>query len=319
MVDERRELRGATLDGAYYIEGVLGVGGTSVVFDARRLDDGRAVAIKTLREKFAYHPDLIRRLRREAEVARGVVHPGIVHVFDDGTLPDGTPYIVLERLEGTCMITLLRRAGTLPAEEVAVIMARVSAVLHAAHVAGYVHRDMKPEHVVLDRAEDCSLDVRVLDFGVCASAHAEQQERERERGRVFGTPSYVSPEQASGNPEIDGRADIFGLGICMFEALTGSLPFSGSTISNLLRSIIRDQAPPPSELLPELDPAMDAIVERALSNDAEARFPTARALARALLSVVEDRRAVERSIASKLTEPVMPLVKTRRRRRVVAA
>lgn len=294
---ERAELHGAVVGGRYRLGRPLGIGGTSVVFEAERLSDGAPVVVKMLRDAFAFHAELARRLRREAEVARVVAHPGIVTVLDEGTLDDGSPFLVLERLSGECVARLLHRHGPLPPHYVAAITIRAAAILHAAHAHGYVHRDIKPEHVVLDRTSDGYLDVRLLDFGVCASSRASEEEREAERGRVYGTPAYVSPEQAGGKPEVDARADVFSLGTFMFEALTGRPPFTGPNVANVLRRIIREDAPRVGLLLPDLDLRFDDVVSRAMARRPEDRFPSARSLARALLPLAGDRRRTEAEIA----------------------
>lgn len=297
---ERGELRGTVLEGQYRLGSPLGIGGTSVVFDAERLSDGASVVVKVLRETFAFNAELVRRLRREAEVARRVVHPGIVPVLGEGLLEDGSPYLVLERLEGECVARLLRRCGPMKPSHVGVIAIRAAAILHAAHSLGYVHRDIKPEHIVLARTPDGRLDVRILDFGVCAASTAPEEEREAERGRVYGTPAYVSPEQAYGDPFVDARADVFALGTSMFEALTGRAPFLGSNVANLLKRIIREDAPRVGLLLPDLDLRYDFVVSRAMSRRLEDRFVSARALARALLPLVGQRTEVERELAGLL-------------------
>ncbi len=298
--DERSELRGTTLDGRYRLGACVGVGGTGVVFEATRLTDGRAVVIKTLRPVFAFHADLVRRLRREAEVARRVAHPAIVPVLDEGTLSDGSPYLVMERIGGEPLLRMLHRVGILDVADALVIARRLCDVLHRAHSFGYVHRDVKPEHVILGRTADGELTLRLLDFGVCAADTAPADERERERGRVFGTPSYVSPEQACGDPDVDARADVFGLGVVLFESLAGRLPFGGSTVTNLLRRIIREDAPPLSHCAPQVSPELDALVARMLARKREDRFPTARAVSRAIAPLLVDARAAERRLAAEL-------------------
>lgn len=317
-MDERGELRGRTLDGRYRLGDVLGIGGTAVVFAAERIDaradDDPDLVVKVMRPQFVDNADLARRLRREAEVWRTVRHPGLVPVLDEGTLPDGSPYLVLERVRGECMQRLLRRLGTLSPDLVGAISMRVASILHAAHAHGYVHRDVKPEHILLDRAEDGSLRVRLLDFGVCAAATAPKDERDREIGRVYGTPSYVSPEQASGDPDVDARADVFGLGVVMYEALTGKLPFSGSNVSALLRRIIREDAPRAALARHDLDIAFDEVVATALARDPEDRFPSMRSFSRALTALVADRRSVDHRLTAVLRfEPSRPV------RRIVAA
>lgn len=297
---ERAKLYGAVVGGRYRLVRALGIGGTAVVFEAERLSDGAALVVKTLRDSFAFNPELIARMHREGEVARKVAHPGIVPVLDQGLLDDGSPFLVLERLTGECVARLLHRRGPLPPPYVAAITVRAAAILHAAHAHGYVHRDIKPEHVVLDRTQDGRLDVRVLDFGVCASARMSVEERDAERGRVYGTPAYVSPEQAAGEPNVDPRADVFSLGTFMFEALTGRVPFTGPNVANVLRRILREDAPRVGLLLPDLDLRFDDVVARALARKPEDRFPSARALARALLPLCGDRFHIEGELAQLL-------------------
>jgi serine/threonine-protein kinase len=203
-------------------------------------------------------------------------------------------------LTGESMTRMLLRKTVLPVDTVAALVSRIAAILHAAHCTGYVHRDVKPEHLLLEPSSTGDLVAYLLDFGVCSSEDAPPDEKERERGKVFGTPSYVSPEQAAGEVEIDGRADLFSLGVLAFEALTGRLPFTGSTVSKLLLRIIREDAPRVSDLMPKIDPAIDDIVARLLARDPNDRFPSARAVARALAPYVGDRKLVERRIASSL-------------------
>lgn len=298
---ERAELCGEVLDGRYEIARRIGLGGTGVVFEAS-CRDGSKVAIKTLRPCFVNHIDLGVRLRREGEVSRRVAHPGIVKILDEGTLRDGSPYLVMPLMYGESLARLLLRNTELSGGEVAVLAARVAAILHSAHAAGYVHRDVKPEHILLNRSATGDLTVHLLDFGVCASAFAPEEEKKREQGKVFGTPSYVSPEQASGKADVDGRADLFSLGIVMFEALSGRVPFSGPTVSKLLIRIIRDDAPRVRDVQQNVDPNLDLLVSRLLARDPKDRLPSARALSRALSPFASDRREVERSIASMLHE-----------------
>ena len=299
-VEERGELRGQVLDGRYRIGRRIGLGGTGVVFEATCTQSSDVFALKTLRPCYVNHPDLGRRLRREAEVARRVRHPGVAPVLDEGTLDDGSPYIVMPLLTGESLNRVLLRMNHLPVGAVAALAGRVAAILHSAHCVGYVHRDVKPEHVLLDLSPSGELLVYLLDFGVCASREAPAEEREREKGKVFGTPSYVSPEQAAGECDVDGRADLFGLGILMFEALSGRLPFFGANVTKLLVRIIREDAPRLSELVPGVDPMIDHIVARLLARDPEDRFPSARALARALLPLIGERGQAEKHVASVL-------------------
>lgn len=300
QTDERAALLGQTLDNRYEILRCIGGGGTGIVFEAEHLAERRTVAIKTLRPRFVSHPDLPRRLLREAEVSRRVRHPGIVPVLDEGALSDGSPYLVMPLLGGESLSRLLLRQPTLSVEGALLIAARVAAILHGAHCVGYVHRDVKPDHVLLDIGRRGELLVCLLDFGVCASTDAPADEREREQGKVFGTPSYVSPEQASGKPDVDPRADLFSLGVLLFEALSGRPPFADASVSKLLLRIIREEAPRLSEVTPAIATPVDDLVARLLARDPEDRFPSARALSRALASHVGDRARAEARLVALL-------------------
>ena len=297
---ERIELRGQLLDGRYRIGHAIGTGGTGIVFEAERLATLERVVVKMLRPAHAGNPDLISRVRREVEVARRVFHPGIVPVIDHGTLYDGSPYLVMKHMRSESLSSYLRRCGPIGPREIAVIVARLASVLHSVHRHGYVHRDIKPEHILLNRGAYGELDLHLLDFGVCAADTAPSDERGRERGRVYGTPSYASPEQASGNPFVDGRADLFGIGVMMFEALTGKLPFTGPDVTAVLKRIIREDAPSIRLYTPHLEDGLEALVRKLLSRNPAQRHPSARALMRALDPWLVERVRTERMLAATL-------------------
>lgn len=301
---ERRELVGKILDGRYRLGNPIGLGGTGIVFEAERLATLERVVVKMLRPTHAGNADLRARLRREVEVARRVFHPGIVPVIDHGTLHDGSPYLVMRFMRSESLATYLRRSGPLDARELAVIVARLASILHSVHRHGYVHRDIKPEHILMNRGAYGELDVHLLDFGVCAAETAPSDERGRERGRVYGTPSYASPEQASGNPFVDARADLFGVGITMFESLTGRLPFTGNDVNTVLRRIIREDAPRASLVCPWVCGGMDELLGKLMHRNPAARHPSARALMRALEPWLQERVKTERALAKNLQVPV---------------
>jgi serine/threonine-protein kinase len=298
--DERSELRGQLLDGRYRIGNAIGMGGTGIVYEAERLATLERVVVKMLRPTHSGNPDLMSRVLREVEVARRVFHPGIVPVIDHGTLYDGSPYLVMKHMRSESLSSYLQRCGPLNTRQISVIVARLSSILHSVHRHGYVHRDIKPEHILLNRGGCGELDVHLLDFGVCAADTAPPDERARERGRVYGTPNYASPEQASGNPFVDARADLFGIGITMFEALTSKLPFTGSDVTAVLRRIIGEDAPRARHLSPHVDDQMDGLIAKLLSRNPAGRHPSARALMRALDPWLQDRVATERVLAATL-------------------
>ncbi len=297
--ESRWAMRGTVLDGRYRLGAVLGVGGTGVVFEGHRVGDSRPLVVKTLRSRFASHAEIARRLLREAEVGRMVRHPALVRVLDRGWLPDGSPYVVFERARGESLSGLLRRCGPLPWDEAAALALQAADALAAVHARGYVHRDVKPEHLLLRFDASGRLRLRLLDFGVCALRDPSPEERTLEQGRVYGTPSYVSPEQASGDPMVDGRADVYGLGVLLFEATSGRLPFYAKDVTRLLRRVIRGGAPPLVEMAP-VPPAFAALVDRAMARERSDRFPTMRAMARALVGALGDRRSAEQRLGARL-------------------
>ncbi|QQR90726.1 MAG: serine/threonine protein kinase [Myxococcales bacterium] len=298
--NERSNLRGTVLDGRYHMGSCIGVGGTGLVFEAQCVETGHEFAVKMLQSRFATNPDLCRRLRREAQVARTVAHPSVVTVHDQGLLSDGSPYAVMEKVSGESLSRFFDRFQVLDPQHMAAIGIRIAAILHRVHRLGYTHRDLKPEHVLLDRTADGGLKVQLLDFGVCASLTMSPEERRLEQGRVYGTPNFVSPEQASGNPFVDGRADIFSLGVVLFQGLTGRLPFTGSHVPTLLSRIMLKDAPRVELIAQHIDRDMDAIVARSLARRREERFQNARAIARALSYHVPNRAQVEQEVASNL-------------------
>lgn len=314
--EERAELVGTCLDGRFLIEYQIAVGGTGVVFFAHDQRDDRPVVVKTMRPKYTAHADLNRRLQREAEVARRVRHPGIADVVYEGRLLDGSAFVVFEYVDGVSLASLLYRVGRLSVEQTCFLGGRVASILQRAHEAGYVHRDVKPEHIVLCNSRD-GLSIRLIDFGVCAAVTAPQDERERERGRVFGTPSYVSPEQAAGIPEVCPGADIFGLGVTMFECLAGRVPFTGRDVTDLLRKIIRCDSRSLCELRPDVNAAVVLMIERAMARAPEDRFASARFMARACNRYVASPTEVSAGLLARAMglpalhteQPTTPLVR----------
>jgi serine/threonine-protein kinase len=202
-----------------------------------------------------------------------------VACLGQGSLHDGSPYVAFERVRGDSLLVLLRRWGRLSVGEALVVGQRVARILAAVHAAGYVHRDVKPEHVMLCH-DGPLLNVRLLDFGVCIGPSTES-ESPRSRFGVYGTPGYASPEQASAEP-VDERSDLFGLGATLFEALTGRLPFAGKNPAVVLTNTLSVPALPLSRLRHDCPRAVEALVGQLLSRDREHRPSNARVVAREL-------------------------------------
>jgi serine/threonine protein kinase len=251
------------IGGRYCIERTLGGGGMAVVYAARddRLD--RMVAVKVLAENLAAQPEIRRRFLREARIAAALSHPNIVEIFDSGE--NGQPYIVMEYVPGPTLAHELHRRGPFAAEDASRIAAEAAAGLGHAHAAGIVHRDVKPENLLLGPGDG----VKIADFGI---AHALDGTRLTSTGTVLGTAAYLAPEQARGEP-VSPATDVYGLGAVLYELLTGRPPHSAATLTELLARKLEDPDPP-ATLRPAVSPALDALVERCLALDPGMR-PTA--------------------------------------------
>lgn len=260
---------GVCLAGTYEIVRMIGEGGMGRVYEARhaRLPSKR-FAIKLLHQELAQKPDVVARFQQEAEAVSGLVHPNVVSVHDLNHTLDGRPYIVAELLEGEELGCLLDRVGKLPAPSAVHIVRRVCRALAAAHARGIVHRDMKPENVFLS-GNAVLPSVKVLDFGI--SKVAESSHNLTQTGVVMGTPAYMAPEQARGD-KVDERADIYAVGAILYRAVTGQKPFAGLDPMATLTAVLVDEPPRPCALEPELPPALELVIQRAMAKKPQERY-----------------------------------------------
>ncbi|MGK4002680.1 protein kinase [Sorangium sp. So ce1036] len=252
----------------------LGQGGMGSVWLAEHVALRTQVAVKFLRDTYADHPLAVERLRREAEAAARIQSPHVVRVFDLGCTDQGTPYIVMEHLEGETLHDLLARRGRLSLDETACIVRQLGAALARAHEAGVVHRDIKPENVFLVAGERDPF-VKVLDFGI-AKDTAGDAERLTMTGAILGTPHFMSPEQMAGGTRVGPASDLWSLGVVSYLCLTGRTPFGGATIAAVAVAIDRGPPPLPSRLVPGLPPAIDAWLLSLLQPDPARRAQSAR-------------------------------------------
>lgn len=293
---ERREsglLEGGVVAGQYRLGSKLGVGASGAIWEATRLSDGRVVAIKLLRAAVAHDTVAADRLRREAAALGLAWHPNVVEVYDDGHLPDGTSYLVMERLYGESLSERLRRVGTLEPSQLLPVALQVCDALGAVHAAGIVHRDLKPSNIFLakDPPGDAATGapgqpaetVKILDFGIARVEWAET--RLTNAGAPLGTPGYMSPEQEQGL-EIDARSDLFALGSIIFECLTGSPPpmTSAEFRSEPRGPIVDSTVQLAFRQIPE---RWRVVVERATDPLPRNRYPDARSMKEALLELRE--------------------------------
>jgi serine/threonine-protein kinase len=277
----RRDLIGKTIGGKYNIRAILGEGGMGTVFEALNLAIGRQVAIKVLHATQLRKKDAVRRFHQEARAAGAIGHPNICEVYDLGTLEDGCPYLVMEKLVGETLADRIAREGGLPAAEVVDVVTQVLSGLVAAHEKGIVHRDIKPENVFLTKRVGCPPVAKLVDFGVSkiiAAQRAESDDQELDltrTGIVLGTPYYLAPEQARGDRNLDARVDLYAAGVVLYEALTGRRPFTASNYNALLINILTKSPRPPRELRPDLPAAFDAVLRKAMAREPFDRYQTA--------------------------------------------
>jgi serine/threonine-protein kinase len=253
------------LTGRYEIEGKIGEGGMATVFRGRDQVLGRTVAIKVLSPRYAGDPTFVERFRREAQAAARLNHPNVVNVFDTGS--DGNiHFIVMEYVQGRTLEDILRAEGRLQPERAVEIAENVAAALSFAHREGLVHRDIKPANVMITPTGE----VKVMDFGI---ARASSTETLTQTATVLGTASYLSPEQAQGEP-VDGRSDIYSLGVVLYEMLTGQVPFTGDTAVAVAYKHVREDPTLPTRIEPRIPQALEAVVMKALAKNPANRYQT---------------------------------------------
>lgn len=280
---------GRVAPGGYRIEALIGRGGMGAVFRAVDERTGEPVALKILYRGCRKGSESGRRFEREARVAGSLGHPNIVEVFDLGHFDDGTPFHVMELLEGQSLAQRIEAEGALPEGEVLEIAEQILGALEAAHERQVIHRDLKPDNVFLVEREGVTI-AKLLDFGV-SKVLTEQTEPTARTGVVLGTPYYLSPEQARGVQDIDHRVDIWAMGVLLYESLTGVLPFNAGSHDQLLRKILSSKPVPPSRFQARLTPEVEAVVLRALSTNRDDRP----ASAAAMLDLLRQARAARGS------------------------
>jgi predicted Ser/Thr protein kinase len=278
--DPLRQALELKLGGQYRILRLLGRGGMGAVYLARDLTLEREVAIKVVRPASA-SAAMYDRFRREARTAAQLSHPNIVPLHAFGQV-DGMPFFVMGYVRGESLADRLRREGRVPEEDARRILAEIADALDHAHRQGVVHRDIKPDNVLLEDATGRAL---LTDFGIAKSIG--RGETLTQYGSVVGTPHYMSPEQAAGHAGIDGRSDLYSLGVMGYGMLTGRLPFEGTSAADILSKHLTQEPPSLRSLLPSVSDATQQAIERCLAKDPEKRWPDARAL-RASLGTVED-------------------------------
>jgi eukaryotic-like serine/threonine-protein kinase len=299
-------LLGTTLNDRYRLEARIGAGGMSTVYRALDTTLQRRVAVKLMNREVASDSDQLERFRREARAVAQLSHPNIVGVIDAGE-DDGRPYIVFEYVDGETLKDRIRRLGRLPIAEAVAYSIEIARALGAAHARHIVHRDVKPQNVLIDEEGTA----KVTDFGIARTLDEEGLTAD---GRVLGTTDYVSPEQALGQ-HVTGQSDLYSLGIALYEMLTGEVPFKGENQVAVAMKHVRETLPDVRTLRPEVSAALAAVVETATAKRVEERY----ADDAELIADLEDVLAIETARAGSATGEVTSVLRTlpaRKQRRV---
>ncbi len=258
---------GAFFAERYRIDGMLGTGAMGKVFRATDLTNGTAVALKILHPDKARKEQVLARFRREAQILSEIGHPGIVRVLDNGRSSDGIDYIAMEILKGGTLRDRLRERGALSPRELLPILVTIADALGAAHAKGVVHRDLKPDNIMLPEGGA----VKVVDFGLSL---LDTDNRMTKTGVMLGTPRYMAPEQIRSAKDVDPRVDVYALGVIAHEALTNASPFPAQDAGQLLGCVMEGRILRLEEQRPDLPPGVGDVVRRAMAKDRRERFAT---------------------------------------------
>jgi eukaryotic-like serine/threonine-protein kinase len=279
----RDPIVGSVVAGKYRIDGEIGRGGMGAVYRATHVMLNKTVAVKTIKPDLVDSTETVQRFQREARAATSLEHPNIVAVYDLGQAEDGALYIAMEFVNGLNLKDAIRGSGPMPPERIAPLLTQVASALARAHRNHIVHRDLKPQNLMIAIDANGQEQVKLLDFGIAKSLEEGTTTQLTAAGFSLGTPHYMAPEQALGE-EVDGRADIYALGVILYEMLVGDVPFNAASAPAVLIMHLNDAPQPPSRRRPDLaiPPALEAIALRCLEKDPAQRFQTAEEFSAAL-------------------------------------
>ncbi len=290
---------GRVFVGKYRIDRLVGEGGMGRVYEARQLALDKIVCLKVVRRELA-DDETQARFQREARAASRLNHPNSIQVLDFGAGEEGELYLVIEYVDGRDLQQLSAEAAPMPEPRVCHLMAQVLDALTEAHSRMVVHRDLKPENIMVTSLRGDPDFVKVLDFGIATIQDGKS--RITRAGVVFGTPEYLSPEQARGE-ELDGRSDVYSAGVILYQLVTGRLPFQSTTPMGYVLKHAQEPPLPPRQALPTLSPAMESLIERALSKRREERPVSASAMRDELLAIGRAEEVGTVALAAKPRSP----------------
>src|SRR5512133_1463373 len=294
---------GRTVNGKFRIEGLVGQGGMGRVYRARHLALDRPVVLKMLHKAYSSDAQVVQRFQREARAASRLDHPNSIAVLDFGEAEDGTLFMAMEYLSGRDLARIIADEFPLGEARIVRIGAQMLSALAEAHAQGIVHRDLKPENVMVEPRRGEPDFVKVLDFGIAKiTAPGANEPKLTQAGLVCGTPEYMSPEQARG-ADIDLRSDLYSTGVILYQLATGALPFASDTPVGFLTKHLSETPMPARQKNPQVSPALDAVIARALEKDPAARFQSADEMREALLACAHPGAPVPARATAAATAP----------------
>jgi serine/threonine-protein kinase len=301
---------GRVLDGKYRIDGFLKRGGMGSVYRGTHLMLKKPIAIKLIRPELVTSNDMVKRFVREARAAANLSHPNIVTVHDLGQDKDGTLYIIMDVVAGRSLKEVIQAEGPWEPARALRFMRSVASALSVAHRNGVVHRDLKPQNIMVFTDSEGNESPKLLDFGIAKTLEPDSPAL-TSTGMVLGTPHYMSAEQAKGLPA-DNRSDIYALGVILYEMLVGRVPFDDKSIPSILVKHLTEPPPPPSTLRGDIPPAVEALVLRCLEKDPEKRVQSADDLGRTLSGLMDTKRgqSLDPTMAMDFTPEMEPTVAT---------
>jgi serine/threonine protein kinase len=274
------------LDDKYQIDGIVGQGGMGTVYEATHVTLGRRVAIKTMHPRYATEESVVKRFFREAQLAASLGHDNICEVTDIGTTTDGLHYLVMPLLSGSSFDDVIRRQPALPLSQIGDIVCQILSALNVAHREQIVHRDLKPENVFITKVGDRNDFVKLLDFGISKIMGQSAATELTKTGTVLGTCHYMAPEQAKGAKDLDHRVDIYAVGVILYKALTGTVPFEGDSYNEIMYKILVESFSPPRRINPAIPGPVEQVVLKAMAREPEARYQSATEMRSALKQAV---------------------------------
>jgi serine/threonine-protein kinase len=303
--DDPGVCEGDVLAGKYRVDEVLGIGGMGVVVAAHHLQLDEKVAIKFLLPHALRNEEAVARFEREARAAVKIKSEHVARVIDVGALDNGAPYMVMEHLDGHDLNTWLHERGPLDVEQAVEFVLQACEALAEAHALGIIHRDLKPANLVCIRRRDGLLSVKVLDFGISKVTGVGASESDMgmtNTQAMMGSPMYMSPEQMRSAKDVDPRADLWSLGIILFELLSGSPPFTADSMPQLVLKVMTGSPPELREARPEVPPGLDKVILRCLEKDRDDRYANVAELASALAEFGPDRSIASAERASRVIQ-----------------